>query len=93
MRPTFYYRFYNIGGAQPQATATATVEGEEIACVFASGKTDSELSRNDFLQGFIKAGGTDSAVQTEIAAGTFLKRMQSEGKLEKLLDGTYSLVS
>jgi hypothetical protein len=93
MRPTFYYRFYNIGGAQPTATATATVEGEEIACVFASGKTDGELTRNDFLQGFIKAGGTDSVVQTEIAAGTFLRRMVSEGKLEKLLDGSYSLVT
>jgi hypothetical protein len=91
LRPTFYYRFYNIGGATNTPAATATVEGEEIACNFAAGKTDAELTRNDFLQGFIKAGGTDSVVQTEIAAGTLLKRLVGEGKLEKLLDGTYGL--
>jgi hypothetical protein len=90
-KPSFYYRFYNLNGEAGTPAATATVEGEEIACNFAAGKTDAELSRNDFLQGFIKAGGTDSVVQTEIAAGTLLKRLVGEGKLEKQLDGTYAL--
>ena len=91
-KPMFYYRFYNIGGAQPAAATTASLEGEETACAFAAGKTDSELTPNTFLQGFIQAGGTDSVVQAEIAGRKFLPRMMGESKLTKLEDGTYSLM-
>jgi hypothetical protein len=92
MKPVFYYRFYNIGGAQPAAATTASLEGEETACAFAAGKTDSELTPNTFLQGFIQAGGTDTVVQAEIAGRKFLSRMMGESKLTKLEDGTYSLM-
>jgi len=91
LSPVFYYRFYNIGGAQPTAASVASLEGEETACAFAAGKTDSELTPNAFLQGFIQAGGTDSVVQAEIAGRKFLPRMVSEGKLNKLEDGAYAL--
>jgi len=87
----FYWKVVAVGGVKATVAATASLEGEETACAFAAGKTDSELTPNAFLQGFIQAGGTDAVVQAEIAGRKFLPRMVSEGKLNKLEDGAYAL--
>jgi len=95
MRPTFYYRFYNIGGVQAAAATTATDQGELIACGVAAGKTDAELEKNAFAKevnaSFSAARVSDDVVLGQILSGKFLPRMVSEGKLNKLEDGAYAL--